>query len=312
MGRGLVPAPPRVGRGTRAPFLETPVLLLSERRPHQSGPAPTGARRPTRWCPTTSGRSLPGKSGREKARVENSPYPAGFRGRMHRAGRISGPGRRPNVLLRSRRAAGTRNRRGESSRPLPPRLRPPGSRRLPRLSFSRIRRGCPPRCLLIYCHAEELHQACPERFPIHAGVACNGPGRCTWTCSVRGEAVLSGRRSCLPRSSGHRWRSGPRGARGSVSPRHRPAPSPIVRTVVGVRLRVVDGPARWSRALRRHEGPYSRRAIRSPWPREIRTGRPSGAVFPAAHTAQHRRQLPRSCYAFRSRQSGCPSSPDSA
>ena len=312
MGRGLVPAPPRVGRGTRAPFLETPVLLLSERRPHQSGPAPTGARRPNSMVPDDLWAILTGEERSGEGPGGELSVPGRIPGEDASGGAISGPGRRPNVLLRSRRAAGTRNRRGESSAPLPPRLRPPGSRRLPRLSFSRIPRGCPPRCLLIYCHAEELHQACPERFPIHAGVACNGPGRCTWTCSVRGEAVLSGRRSCLPRSSGHRWRSGPRGARGSVSPRHRPAPSPIVRTVVGVRLRVVDGPARWSRALRRHEGPYSRRAIRSPWPREIRTGRPSGAVFPAAHTAQHRRQLPRSCYAFRSRQSGCPSSPDSA
>ena len=238
MGRGQAPAPPRVGQRTRAPFPRRPVLPLRERRPHQPGPAPAGARRPTRWCPTTSGRSLPERNGRGRAREEDDrPRPARSRRRMRRAGRISGPGRRPNVLPRCRRAAGTPNRRGETSRPLPPRLRPPGSRRLPRLSFSRIRRGCPRGRPLLTRPGEELPRACPERFPVHAGVACKGPGRCTWTCSVRGEAVLSGRRSCLPRSSGHRWRSGPPGARGAASPGR--SPRLIVGQVLGVPVQAV-------------------------------------------------------------------------
>lgn len=240
MGRGVVSAPPRVGLRTRAPFPRKSALPLHGRRLHQPGHVPASARRPTRWYPTTSGRSLPEKNGRERAGGQDDrPRPASFRRRIHRAGRISGPGRRANVLPRFRRAAGTRNRRGEGSRPLPPRLRPPGSRRLLRLSFARIRRGCPPRCLLIYCHAEELQQACPERFPVHAGVACTGQGRCTWTCSVRGEAALSGRRSCSPRSSGHRWRSGPRGAREAASPGCRPAPALIVGQVIGVPVQAV-------------------------------------------------------------------------
>lgn len=313
MGKGLVSALPPVGLRTRAPLLRTPVLPPRERRPHLPGPVPAGARRPTRWCPTISGRSLPGKNGREKDGGKDRPRPASFRGRTRRAGGIPGPVRRPNVFPRcGRRVVGIGNHHGETSRPLPPRIRPTGSPSLPRLLFSRIRRECLPGRRLLSHHAEEPPESCPERSPVHPGIARKWPGRRTCTCSVRGEAGLSGRRSCLPRSSGHRWRSGPLNARGVASPWYRPASPRIVRQVAGVRVQVVDLTGSVVPSLTFSRGTLSHPAKRSPWPEEVPEGRPSGALFAAAHSAQHRRQLPRSCYAFRSRQSGCPSSPDSA
>ena len=118
MGRRPAPAPRRVGRRIRAPLLRTPVLPIRERRPHQPGPVPAGARRPTRWCPTTSGRSLPGKNGRE-----DRPRPAGFRGgRVGRAGSrdpgdartcFPDPGERPGPGTVAGRPA-VRSRRGSA------------------------------------------------------------------------------------------------------------------------------------------------------------------------------------------------------
>ena len=154
---GLAPAPPHAGLRTRVPFLRTPVLPLSERRPHQSGPVPTDARQPTRWCPTTSGRSLPAKNGRERDGEEDClrarPDPGG--GRIGRGGfrdpgdaRASSPdaGERPGPRAVVGRPAVRSRRDPPDWRPAPPPVvvRPDPPRMPPRAPVPLPSRGRTP------------------------------------------------------------------------------------------------------------------------------------------------------------------------